>query len=136
MSSSPRNSSIARHDHNAIVLRKFHSSNTSSASAAKAFARAHDPMGYIEAESFRMVRAASKEINRSFTASVELRRGNTHETSLSHTVSHARVQEETYRSPHNLEIGYGDDIRLRLRRVDGFRIALEQVEGSLRETSL
>ena len=58
-----------------------------------------------------------------------------HEADLSHTVAHARVQEETYRSPHNPEIGYGDDIRFRLRRVDGFRIALQKVKASLRETS-
>lgn len=72
-SSSSRNAEIARHAQSERLVRRVHDSSVccSDIPSGCFCTRSHDPGGYIEIESLRMVMAASSETSLLFTGAVQ-----------------------------------------------------------------
>ena len=85
----------------------------------------HDPMGYIAAESLKIVIAASMEINRCFTSSLVYDERKYAGNVALLTIPHARVQNKPDSSFHNLEIRHGKGGRRALCRLHRFGKALQ-----------
>ena len=108
------------------MLRKVQLSVASSVPASGAEdACCHEPRGYIEVDSFKIVIAASMEINRCFTSSLVYDERKYAGNVALLTIPHARVQNKPDSGFHNLEIRHGKGGRRALCRLHRFGKALQ-----------